>query len=149
MLYTDSDCSHCFSAIKRWDSIALHEFCHLHPEFLSRFNCVITGGAGGLNNATPTSNGSVTVPSVSKASKASMKRAELADISQKKFIDDLVNAIKTPVADPQVHLTEELLKVSSTLRELLASKDSDDDDLIAHFKRRKADLRYEIYIRFL
>ena len=147
MLYTDADCSHCFSAIKRWDSIALHEFCELHPDFLSRFNCVITGGAGGLI-ATPTSTGSVTVSSVSKASKASMKRAELADIAQKKFIDELVNAIK-PVADPQVHLTEELLKVSSTLRELLASNDSEDDDLIAHFKKRKAELRYEIYIRIL
>lgn len=148
MLYTDSDCSHCFSAIKRWDSIALHEFCELHSEFLSRFNCVITGGAGGLIITTPTSTGSVPVTSVSKASIASMKRAELADISQKKFIHELVNAIK-PVADPQVHLTEELLKVSSTLRELLASNDSEDDELITHFKKRKAELRYEIYIRIL
>jgi hypothetical protein len=135
VLYTDSDCSQCFSAIKRWDSIALHTFCELHPDFLSRFNCVITGGAGGLNT-TPTSTGSVAVAFVSKASKASIKRAELADNTQRRFIDELVNAIK-PVANPQVLLRDELLQVSSTLRELAASNDSEDDDMIEYYKKKK------------
>jgi hypothetical protein len=148
VLYTDSDCSHCFSAIKRWDSIALHEFCELHPDFLSRFNCVITGGAGGLNETPTSAGGSVGVASVSKASKASIKRAELTDITQRRFIDELVNAIK-PVANPQVLLRDELLQVSSTLRELAASNDSEDEDLIEYYKKRKAELRYELYIRIL
>ena len=147
MVYSDPDCSHCFCAIKRWDSIALHEFCELHPEFLNRFNCEISGGAGGVNGLTPTSNSSIPVASVSKASKASSKRAELADISQKKFFDDLVNAIKPVAADPQANLTEELLQVSATLRELAASQDSDDDELIVHYRKRKVELRYATHTR--
>jgi hypothetical protein len=69
-----------------------------------------------------------------------MKRAELAEESQKRFLQDLVSAI-TPVADPQSLLTQELLQVSSTLRELQSSLDSDDDDLIVHFQQRKSELR--------
>jgi hypothetical protein len=69
-----------------------------------------------------------------------MKRAELAEESQKRFLQDLVSAI-TPVADPQSLLTQELLQVSSTLRELQSSHDSEDEDLIVHFQQRKSELR--------
>jgi hypothetical protein len=142
-MYSDPDCSHCFSAIKRWDSIAFHEFCELHPDFLSHFNCELTGGVGGVQKPSYSSSGTVAASSVSKTSKTSIRRQDLADESQKRFIQELVTAIK-PVSDPQVHLTQELLQVSSTLRELVASNDSDDDDLINHYKKRKSELRYEV-----
>ncbi len=142
MLHSDPDCAHCFSAIKRWDSIAFHEFAELHPNFLNHFNCEVTGGVGGHEGVKPlsSSTGTAASASVTKASKTSMKRAELAEESQKRFLQDLVSAI-TPVADPQSLLTQELLQVSSTLRELQSSLDSEDDALIVHFQQRKSELR--------
>ena len=84
-----------------------------------------------------------TVGSASKSVSKALHRAEVADLSQKMFLKDLVTAIQ-PIVNPQVQLTEELLQVSSTLRELVASNDSDDGDLINHYKKRKSELRYEV-----
>lgn len=51
--YYDVDCSHCFSKMKRWDSIAILIFVEKHPEFLSMFKSVIKGGAGGIISEAP------------------------------------------------------------------------------------------------
>lgn len=70
-------------------------------------------------------------------------RIEQVEESQKKFLQELVSAI-TPVADPNTLLTQELLQVSSTLRELLELDDTADEQLIAHFQQRKSELRYDV-----
>ena len=146
MAYSDADCTHCFSAIKRWDSIALHEFADLHPNFLNHFNCDLSGGVGGHEGLKPTSSSNAdnsASASIKKNSKKSTMRTEQVEESQKKFLQELVSAI-TPVADPNLLLTQELLQVSSTLRELLAFDDTADEQLIAHFQQRKSELRYDV-----
>jgi hypothetical protein len=64
--------------------------------------------------------------------------------TQSKFIQELVTAMKPSVADPQLLLTQELLQVSSTLRELISTNDIDDQDLITFYKNKKSQLRYEV-----
>ncbi len=138
-MYSDTDCSHCFPATKRWDILAFHEFGEIHANFFAHFRCEVSGGAGGVGTplaVTPIS------PSVPKMSKSSQKQKDLADESQKQFFKELVSAIRPDT----LKYDAELLQVSSTLRELVASKDDDDVDIITHYQKRKKWLRCGMFL---
>lgn len=143
ILYSDADCSSCFSPIKRWDSIAFFEFGELYPNFTNHFDCEVTGGAGGID-AKSSSSGTLASSSVTKTPRSGIKRLEGVAETQSKFIQELATAMKPSVADPQILLTQELLQVTSTLRELLSTNDSDDQELITFYKNKKSKLRYEV-----
>lgn len=123
--------------MKRWDAIAYHEFAELHPNFITHFRGEVSGGVGGIITTTTTS---AAATSVSKSSKSAQRRTEVAEESQKKFMEDLAIALK-PAQDPAAQLRDQLLAVSSTLRELVSANDDDDADLIAHFQKQKSQLR--------
>jgi hypothetical protein len=145
ILYSDVDCSCCFSAIKRWDSIAFFEFGEIYPNFTNHFDCEVTGGAGGLD-AKFSIEGTPASSSVTKTPRSRGKRLEGVEETQSKFIQELATAMKPAVADPQLLLTQELLQVSQTLRELLSTNDSSDDELITFYKNKKIKLRYEVLL---
>jgi hypothetical protein len=145
VLYSDPDCSQCFAVTKRWDVLAFHEFGEIHNNFFTHFRCEVTGGAGGAISSSTT----VLAASVAKASKSAQKQKELADESQKQFIKDLVSAIRPVTLCPGAQFSAELLQVSSTLRELVASQDDEDSELITHYRKRKAWLRCDVFLSIL
>ena len=130
--YADVDCMRCFSAVKRWDSIALKEFSNLYPDYNCHFKSVIEGGLGGIL----TSPSSVApAASVEKQSKSSAKAA----VERSLFFADLKCVMMKP-ADA----VAELVTVSAALKSLIDMNDPDDADIIAHLKLKKDKIKADI-----
>ena len=140
MAWDDVDCARCFSAIKRWDSIAVHEFLELHPDFLSHFKCEIAGGVGGIMPSPVSSTPDQSI-SISKSKKSAL-RSEGLLTAQADFAAKIAIAIaeKQEPSLKTAH-TKELLEVTATLRELIAAADDEDELIIAHYKKRKIELK--------
>ena len=141
VVWGDDDCQKMFSAVKRWDSIAVHEFLEMHQDFLSHFKCKIQGGVGGITEET-SSPLSVNPPPSTSKSRSQLKKTEDMVLAQHNFTANLVKVLAFQhELPPKTALTNELLQVTSTLRELIAAADASDVDIITHYQNRKTELK--------
>ena len=63
-------------------------------------------------------------------------------LAQHNFTANLVQALAfQQELPPKTALTNELLQVTTTLRELIAAGEDSDDDIITHYRNRKTELK--------
>ena len=138
-LHTDISCDHCFSATKRWDSIAIWLFVTDHSEFLSTFNSEITGGTGGIASATlpPTAAASLTPASSRSTAKGPPSRSVASEATLQTLVTTLSKSMEENDLD-------KFTRITSSLAVLKAFNDPSDSDVIAGLELQRQELRVRL-----